>query len=80
MTDERRRLVELTAVEILRAVSRGDFSVETYVDALVERAATYRYLNTFLSLDAGRAREMARAADRIRRRESPWAPSRGCPW
>ena len=80
MTHERRRLVELTAVEILRAVSRGDLSVETYVDELVERAATYRHLNTFLSLDAGRAREMARAADRIRCGESPGAPSWGCPW
>ena len=79
MTDERRRLVELTAVEILRAVSRGDLSVETYVDALVERAATYRYLNTFLSLDAGRAREMARAADRIRRRGESVGPLQGLP-
>ena len=53
--------------------------METYVDALVERAATYRYLNTFLSLDAGRAREMARAADRIRRRGESVGPLQGLP-
>jgi Asp-tRNA(Asn)/Glu-tRNA(Gln) amidotransferase A subunit family amidase len=59
-------LLELTAVEAVRAMSSGALTSERYATALLERCAQLKSLNAFIALDPSHVLEQARSADRTR--------------
>ena len=59
-------LVELTAVEAVARMSRGDISAEHYARALLDRCAAGHALNVFISIEPERVLEEARRCDRER--------------
>ena len=60
-------LVELSALEAVSRMSRGELSAENYTRALLERCVAGQVLNTFISLEPERVLEDARRRDRERR-------------
>ncbi len=60
-------LVELSAVEAVARMSRGELSAENYARALLERCVAGHSLNAFISLEPERILEDARRRDRERR-------------
>lgn len=60
-------LPELSAVEAVGAMSRGEITVEAYATALLARCAKGRALNAFITLEPERVLEAARRCDRERR-------------
>jgi len=60
-------LIELSAVEAVARMSRGELSAESYARALLERCSAGQALNAFISLEPGRVLEDARRRDRERR-------------
>ena len=69
----------LGAVEAVFRMARGDISAETYAAALLERCAAERDLNAFISQDAERVLEQARACDLRRRSGAAAGPLFGLP-
>jgi len=59
-------LTDLTAVEAVAAMRRGDLRAEAYANALLTRAAQCRSLNAFISIEPEAVLEAARNADRAR--------------
>ncbi|MEE9246237.1 MAG: amidase family protein [Gemmatimonadota bacterium] len=59
-------LIELSATDAVRAMREGDLKAEDYATALLERCEAGEHLNAFITLDADRVLESARAADRKR--------------
>ena len=57
---------DLTAVEAVAAMRRGDLTAEPYATALLARAAQCKALNAFITLDPDSVLEAARNADRAR--------------
>jgi len=63
---ERRALTELSAVEAVEAMRRGEVSAEVYAQALLDRCEAAKHLNAFITLERERVLEAARAADKHR--------------
>jgi indoleacetamide hydrolase len=69
-----RGLTELTAVQAVAAMTRGELSVEQYASALLRRCEEEHSLNAFITLEPDRVLETARQLDRergARRRVGP---------
>lgn len=60
------KLLELSAVEAIAAMRRGELQAERYAEALLAQAKRWAHLNAFITLDAERVLETARAADKKR--------------
>ena len=59
-------MIELSAVEAVARMRRGELKAEDYAGALLARAEVGRRLNAFISILPGEVMEAARAADRRR--------------
>src|ERR1700677_1021465 len=75
----RGRLTDLTAVEAVGRMSRGELTCERYARALLERCQAARALNAFITLDPARVLEDARARDLERRAGARPGPLFGLP-
>lgn len=56
-------LIDLSAVDAVASMKRGDFSAEEYAAALLERCGAGKSLNAFIALDPERVILNARRAD-----------------
>src|SRR3984957_16572210 len=72
-------LTDLTAVEAVGRMSRGELTCERYAQALLERCRAARALNAFITLDPARVLEDARARDLERRAGAKPGPLFGLP-
>jgi indoleacetamide hydrolase len=72
-------LTDLTAVEAVGRMSRGELTCERYAQALLERCRAARALNAFIALDPARVLEDARARDLERRAGARPGPLFGLP-
>ncbi len=75
----RQGLVEITAVEAVARMSRGELRAEDYAAALLARCAAGHELNAFITLDPPRVLEAARACDLARRSGADPGPMFGLP-
>ncbi len=72
-------LGDLSAVEAVGQMSRGELSAERYAGALLARCQAARALNAFITLDPDRVLEDARTRDRERRAGAKLGPLFGLP-
>jgi Asp-tRNA(Asn)/Glu-tRNA(Gln) amidotransferase A subunit family amidase len=72
-------LGDLSAVEAVGLMSRGELSVERYAEALLARCRAAHALNAFITLDPDRVLEDARSRDRERRAGAKLGPLFGLP-
>jgi indoleacetamide hydrolase len=72
-------LLDLSATAAVMHMSRGDFTVESYAQALIEQCRRASSLNAFISFDADRVLEEARRKDRARREGGFLGPLFGLP-
>jgi mandelamide amidase len=72
-------LTDLTAVEAVAQMSRGELTVERYAAALLARCREARALNAFITLDAEQVMADARERDRQRRAGKATGPLFGLP-
>lgn len=72
-------LADLSAVQAVAAMTRGELSVEAYASALLRRCEEEHALNAFISLNPERVREAARQRDRERRTARRVGPLFGLP-
>src|SRR6185295_1082636 len=72
-------MIELSAVEALALLRRGDMRAEDYATALLARCDASRRLNAFISIDPDAVKEAARAADRRRASGARLGPLHGLP-
>jgi indoleacetamide hydrolase len=72
-------VIELSAVEAIALMRRGDASAEDYATALLARCDAGRRLNAFISISPDRVKEAARAADRLRAAGARLGPLHGLP-
>jgi len=77
--DPRSRLAELTAVEAVARMSRGELSCERYAAALLERCRLSHALNAFITLEPDRVLEDARRRDLERKAGKAPGPLFGLP-
>jgi indoleacetamide hydrolase len=68
------QLTELSAVEAIGRMSRGELSAERYAEALLARCHAAAALNAFITLEPDRVLEDARARDRERRAGAKLGP------
>jgi AtzE family amidohydrolase len=81
MTDPAEATGEATALEIARAVARGDVTSTAVVEAALSRIAKHNpVLNAFTDVTADRARARAAAIDARRRKGEPVGPLAGVPF
>ncbi|HET9407027.1 MAG TPA: amidase family protein [Candidatus Sulfotelmatobacter sp.] len=59
-------LLELTAVDVVAKLRKGEITAQRYASAVLERCQQGRALNAFITLPQERVLEAARAADRLR--------------
>jgi mandelamide amidase len=74
-----RDLGNLTAVQVVGAIRRGDITAEKYAQFCLMRADVLKHLNVFITLDAERVLEAAREADKRRAKGQPLGPLHGLP-
>jgi indoleacetamide hydrolase len=72
-------LWELTAVQAMEAIQRGDFTAEAYAHALLARAEQIKDLNTWIAMDSDRVLQGARATDAARAKGEKLGPLSGLP-
>jgi len=72
-------LLELSAVQAVALMQRGELDAERYAAALLERCAERHDLNAFITLEPERVLEEARAADRRRTAGGPLGALHGLP-
>jgi mandelamide amidase len=72
-------LLDLTAGEAVRRMTRGELEAETYAAALIERCKAQAGLNAFISFDPDRVLEDARTRDAERRAGARPGPLFGLP-
>jgi Asp-tRNA(Asn)/Glu-tRNA(Gln) amidotransferase A subunit family amidase len=72
-------LTDLSAAEAVERMRRGDLSSENYAEALLERCASAKALNAFITLEPDQVLRDARAADRLRARGAKLGPLHGLP-
>jgi mandelamide amidase len=77
--EPRSHLAELTAVEAVARMSRGELSCERYAAALLERCRAAHALNAFITLEPDRVLESARQRDRERKSGAALGPLFGLP-
>jgi Asp-tRNA(Asn)/Glu-tRNA(Gln) amidotransferase A subunit family amidase len=73
------RLLELTAVDAVARMSRGEITAEQYAGALLARCKDTRALNAFITLEPERVLEAARGCDRQRQAGAKPGPLFGLP-
>jgi len=78
-TGEHKRLLELTATEVVRHIREGSLSAEDYATTLLEQAARLMFLDTIISLDPDAVLDAARQVDLSRRRGRTLGPLAGLP-
>jgi mandelamide amidase len=74
-----RDLSNLTAVQAVGAMRRGDITAEQYAQFCLMRAEALQHLNAFITLDPEAVLEAARRADRRRAAGEPLGPLHGLP-
>jgi mandelamide amidase len=74
-----RDLGNLSAVQAVGAIRRGDISAEKYAQFCLMRAEALRDLNAFITLEPERVLEAARKADRLRASGAPLGALHGLP-
>jgi len=72
-------LLELSAVDAVLALTRGEMTAERYAGALLAQCTTGQALNAFITLEPPRVLEAARAADRRRMSGGPTKLLHGLP-
>ncbi len=72
-------LLELSAVQAIGSVNRGEVSAERYASVLLGRCAELRRLNAFIALEPERVLEAARGLDLKRRAGGTLGPLFGLP-
>ena len=72
-------MIELSAVEAVALLRRGDMSAEDYATALLARCDASRRLNAFISINPDSVKDAARAADRLRASGARLGPLHGLP-
>ena len=72
-------LTELMATEAVASMQRGEFSAESYANALLARAKQCADLNAFRTLEPDRVLEAARSADKRRAAGGTPGPMHGLP-
>jgi mandelamide amidase len=72
-------LVELSAVDAVAVLARGDVTAEQYASALLAQCERGKHLNAFITLNPERVLETARAADRRRSSGAQLGPLHGLP-
>ena len=60
------QLLELSAVDAVAALARGEITAERYASVLLAQCERHKSLNAFISLKPERVLEAARVADRLR--------------
>jgi indoleacetamide hydrolase len=70
---------DLSAVEAVALMHRGELKAEDYASALLARCEAGRHLNAFISISPDRVKEAARAADRLRGAGGRLGPLHGLP-
>jgi indoleacetamide hydrolase len=72
-------VLDLSAVDVVARIVRGDLSAERYADALLKRCAAERALNAFITLEPDKVLQAARDCDRARRGRNHPGPLFGLP-
>jgi Asp-tRNA(Asn)/Glu-tRNA(Gln) amidotransferase A subunit family amidase len=72
-------LIDLSAIEAVAQMSRGELAAERYAQALLERCHAARELNAFITIEPQRVLEDARARDSERRAGAKPGPLFGLP-
>ncbi|MBV8342841.1 MAG: hypothetical protein JO173_10730 [Gammaproteobacteria bacterium] len=78
-TPARSDLANLSAVEAVSALARGDITAESYASALLGQCHAGASLNAFITLRPDRVLEAARECDRRRRAGAALGPLHGLP-
>jgi mandelamide amidase len=73
------RLTDLSAAEAVERMRLGELSSERYAEALLERCASAKALNAFITLEPDQVLRDARAADQLRARGAKLGPLHGLP-
>jgi indoleacetamide hydrolase len=73
------QLLELSAVEAVARMSRGEMTAERYAGVLLKRCEALHALNAFIALEPSRVLEAARACDQHRRDGGKLGPLFGLP-
>lgn len=76
---ESRDLLELSAVDAIKALRAGELSAEDYARALLHRCEAGKSLNAFISLVPEQVLHDARECDRLRRAGKPLGALHGLP-
>ena len=72
-------MIELSACSAVAAMQAGDFSAETYAEALLSQIEVGQDLNAFITVEPDLVREAARVADRLRAAGKPLGRLHGLP-
>jgi Asp-tRNA(Asn)/Glu-tRNA(Gln) amidotransferase A subunit family amidase len=72
-------LTDLSAAEAVARMRRGELSSEGYAEALLERCASAKAINAFITLEPDQVLRDARAADQLRARGAKLGPLHGLP-
>jgi indoleacetamide hydrolase len=72
-------MIELSAVDAVAQMHRGDLSAEDYATALLARGDAGRRLNAFISISPDTVKEAARTADGLRAAGGRLGPLHGLP-
>ncbi|HYA64689.1 MAG TPA: amidase family protein [Candidatus Sulfotelmatobacter sp.] len=72
-------LVELSAMDVVAKLQKGEVTAERYAEALLERCQQGAALNVFITLPHEQVLEAARAADRLRSSGAKLGPLHGLP-
>jgi Asp-tRNA(Asn)/Glu-tRNA(Gln) amidotransferase A subunit family amidase len=73
------QLLELSAVDAVAALSRGEITAERYASTLLAQCERRKSLNAFITLKPDQVLEAARAADRLRNSGAKLGPLHGLP-
>jgi mandelamide amidase len=72
-------LAELSAVDAVAAMTKGEVTAERYAGVLLDRCREWKSLNAFITLTPERVLESARGADQARRAGRPLGALHGLP-
>jgi mandelamide amidase len=72
-------LTDLSAAEAVARMRRGELTSEAYAQALLDRCASMKALNAFITLEPDRVLRDARAADQLRAKGGKLGPLHGLP-